>query len=65
MTRMVAFGDPNLPIDLEFPTQSDLANFPLNKRIKLCQIRRNDDTFLGALQLKFSGAVESPYLMKS
>lgn len=61
---MQVFGDPNQPIDLEFPTEADCDTLPLDKKIKLeTLVWKNYDNLM-AMQLKFTNGVESPIFQK-
>ena len=57
---MKVYGNPNHPIDFEYPKNEDLDNFPLNKKIKLRQICWKNYSVLKGLQLKFTNGVETP-----
>ena len=44
LIRMPVFGDELLPIDFEWPTQDDLHNLDLSKKIKFEQIQGTGST---------------------
>ena len=57
LTRMQVFGNPDHPIDLEFPTAKDLEKFPLDRKIKLKTILWKNGFILKGMQLKFTNDV--------
>ena len=61
LIKMQVFGNPDHPIDLEFPKVEDLANFPLHKRIKLQSVHWKNSKILKGIQLKFTNGIETPF----
>ena len=62
--RLHAFGDKKQPVHIEFPTQKDLQEFPLDRQIKLRGIAWKNNTSLSGLQLLFTNGVKSPMFQK-
>ena len=66
LTKLPAFGDHDLPIDLEFPkTVEDLQTLPLEKSVLLESInyKASKEGLLG-LQLNFNDGWSTPMLQK-
>ena len=61
LVRSPIFGNPNHPIDLEFPKMEDLYQFPLDKRIQLQSVLWKNDNVLMGIQLQFSNGVQTPF----
>ena len=61
---MKVFGDPNLPVDQEWPTLEEIKSISYNKQIKLDSIEYLNCNNLEGIKLKFTSGLETPWFNK-